>query len=83
MLLRGHACPFLNTHGPDATFTVARDHYATGQCIRGSNVAYTILRASAFQEVAPYLIGSDDVTRRPAGRERVAFVRRTTWPTSP
>jgi uncharacterized protein YbjT (DUF2867 family) len=64
---------FLNT-SPTATFTLARDHYATEQRIRASGVAFTFLRASAFHEVAHYLVGPDDVIRGPGGAGRVAFV---------
>jgi NAD(P)H dehydrogenase (quinone) len=64
---------FLNTSAA-ATFTLARDHYATEQYIRRSGAGFTFLRASAFHEVAHYLLGSDDVIRGPAGRGRVAFV---------
>lgn len=42
---------FLNT-SPTATFTLARDHYATEDHIRASGVGCTFLRASAFHEVA-------------------------------
>jgi uncharacterized protein YbjT (DUF2867 family) len=64
---------FLNT-GPDATFTLSRDRYATEQHIRESGAAFTFLRACAFHEVAHYLLGPDDVIRGPAGSGRVAFV---------
>lgn len=65
---------FLNT-SPTATFTLARDdHYATEEHIRASGVAFTFLRASAFHEVAHYLVGPDDVIRGPGGAGRVAFV---------
>jgi NAD(P)H dehydrogenase (quinone) len=64
---------FLNT-SPTATFTLSRDHYATEQHIRGSGVAFTFLRGSAFHEVAHYLLGPDDVIRGPGGSGRVAFV---------
>ncbi|HLP74156.1 MAG TPA: NmrA family NAD(P)-binding protein [Bacteroidales bacterium] len=64
---------FLNT-SPTATFTLSRDHYATEQHIRASGAAFTFLRASAYLEVAHYLLGADDVIRGPAGTGRVAFV---------
>ena len=64
---------FLNTSAT-ATFTLARDHYATEQHIRASGVAFTFLRAGAFHEVAHYLVGPDDVIRGPGGSGRVAFV---------
>jgi NAD(P)H dehydrogenase (quinone) len=64
---------FLNTSAR-TTFTLSRDHYATEQHIRRSGVAFTFLRASAYLEVAHYLLGHDDVIRGPAGSGRVAFV---------
>src|SRR3954453_5871489 len=64
---------FLNTSAT-ATFTLSRDHHATEQHIRDSGVAFTFLRASAFHEVAHYLLGPDDVMRGPAGTGRVTFV---------
>jgi uncharacterized protein YbjT (DUF2867 family) len=64
---------FLNT-SPRTRFTLSRDHYATEQHIRGSGVAFTFLRASAYLEVAQYVLGADDVIRGPAGSGRVAFV---------
>jgi uncharacterized protein YbjT (DUF2867 family) len=57
-----------------ATFTLSRDHFATEQHIRRSGAAFTFVRASAFHEVAHYLVGPDDVIRGPAGSGRVAFV---------
>jgi uncharacterized protein YbjT (DUF2867 family) len=59
---------------PDATFTLARDHFHTEQHIRASGLAYTFLRDNLYAEVVPHLAGEDGVIRGPAGRGRVAFV---------
>jgi uncharacterized protein YbjT (DUF2867 family) len=61
---------------PDATFTFARDHYATEQHIRGSGVDYTFLRESLYLDLAPSWVGSDGVIRGPAHDGRVAWVSR-------
>lgn len=62
--------------GPDATFTLARDHYATEQHIRSTGVAFTFLRGSAYMEVLRYIIGADGAIRGPGGDGRVAPVGR-------
>ncbi len=62
--------------GPEATFTLARDHYATEEHIRSTGVAFTFLRGSAYMEVLRYIIGSDGVIRGPGGDGRVAPVAR-------
>lgn len=62
--------------GPDSTFTLARDHYATEQHIRATGVAFTFLRGSAYMEVLRWIIGDDGVIRGPAGDGRLAPVAR-------
>ena len=62
--------------GPEATFTLARDHYATEERIRSTGVAFTFLRGSAYMEVLRYIIGPDGVIRGPGGDGRVAPVAR-------
>lgn len=62
--------------GPDSTFTLARDHYATEEHIRSKGVAFTFLRGSAYLEVLRWIIGSDGVIRGPAGDGRLAPVAR-------
>jgi uncharacterized protein YbjT (DUF2867 family) len=62
--------------GPDATFTLARDHWHTEQHIRGSGVEFTFLRDSLYQDVLPYFAGRDGVIRGPAGDGRFAPVAR-------
>ncbi|HKH19154.1 MAG TPA: SDR family oxidoreductase [Solirubrobacteraceae bacterium] len=61
---------------PDATFTLARDHYATEEHIRSKGVAFTFVRGSAYLEVIRYIVGADGVIRGPAGIGRVAPVGR-------
>ncbi|PIM69408.1 NAD(P)-dependent oxidoreductase [Streptomyces sp. JV178] len=59
---------------PDATFTLARDHFHTEEHIRASGMAYTFLRDNLYAEFVPDLVGEDGVIRGPAGRGRAAFV---------
>ncbi|WP_368498018.1 SDR family oxidoreductase [Herbiconiux sp. A18JL235] len=61
---------------PDATFTLARDHYATEQYIRESGIAFTFLRDDFYADFLPLLAGEDGVIRGPAGDGRVAAVAR-------
>ena len=61
---------------PDATFTLARDHYATEEYIRSSGIDYTFLRDSLYLDFMPALVGADGVIRGPAGAGRVAAVAR-------
>ena len=63
--------------GPDATFTFARDHFATEQLIRESGLAYTFLRNSQYLDFVPLLVGEDGVIRGPAGdgEDRVGVAR--------
>ncbi|WP_037680243.1 SDR family oxidoreductase [Streptomyces griseus] len=59
---------------PDATFTLARDHFHTEEHIRASGLAYTFLRDNFYAEFVPDLVGADGVIRGPAERGRTAFV---------
>jgi NAD(P)H dehydrogenase (quinone) len=61
---------------PDATFTFARDHWATEEHIRRSGVRFTFLRHSQYLEMVPRLVGEDGVIRGPAGDGRCAWVAR-------
>jgi uncharacterized protein YbjT (DUF2867 family) len=60
--------------GPDATFTLARDHGATEDHIRGSGLVWTFLRDNLYLDFLPLLAGDDGVIRGPAGEGRVAAV---------
>jgi NAD(P)H dehydrogenase (quinone) len=59
---------------PDATFTLARDHWATEEYIRASGLRYTFLRDNLYLDFVPLLAGDDGVIRGPAGDGRVAAV---------
>ena len=52
---------------PDATFTLARDHYATEERIKASGMAYTFLRNNLYLDFLPLMTGDDGVIRGPAG----------------
>ena len=59
---------------PDATFTLARDHYDTEQHIRASGMTWTFLRDNLYADLLPWLAGADGVIRGPAGDGRTATV---------
>lgn len=59
---------------PDATFTLARDHWATEEHIRASGIHFTFLRDSLYADFFPSMVGEDGALRGPAGRGRVAAV---------
>jgi len=59
---------------PDATFTFARDHWATEEHLRSAGVGLTVLRDSTYADFLPLLVGEDGVIRGPAGQGRVAPV---------
>ncbi|MGN7800228.1 SDR family oxidoreductase [Leifsonia sp. 22587] len=61
---------------PNATFTLARDHYATEQRILGSGMRHTFLRDNLYLDFAQELVGDDGVIRGPAGDGRAAMVAR-------
>jgi uncharacterized protein YbjT (DUF2867 family) len=59
---------------PDATFTLARDHWATEQHIRARGLTFTFLRDNLYADFVPAMVGPDGVVRGPAGHGRVALV---------
>lgn len=59
---------------PDATFTLARDHWATEEHLRTSGLRYTILRNNLYIDFYPMMVGEDGVIRGPAGSGRAAAV---------
>jgi NAD(P)H dehydrogenase (quinone) len=61
---------------PDATFTLARDHYATEQLIIATGIPYTFLRDSLYIDFIPMMVGDDGVIRGPAGQGRASVVTR-------
>jgi uncharacterized protein YbjT (DUF2867 family) len=66
---------FLNAN-PNATFTLARQHYQTERFIRSSGAEYVFLRDSLYTDFIPHLVGADGVIRGPAASGRVSFVTR-------
>lgn len=61
---------------PDAIFTLGRDHWDAEQVLRGSGMAFTILRDNFYSDFLPMFAGEDGVIRGPAGNGRVAAVAR-------
>lgn len=60
--------------GPDATFTLARDHWHTEQHLERSGMHWTFLRDNLYADFLPMLGGDDGVIRGPAGDGRAAVV---------
>jgi NAD(P)H dehydrogenase (quinone) len=61
---------------PDATFTLARHHWATEERLREHDLAYTALRDSMYLDFLPFMAGAEGVIRGPADDGRVALVAR-------
>ena len=59
---------------PTATFTLARDHWATEEYLRDQDLAHVILRDNLYLDVLPMLAGDDGAIRGPAGSGRAAAV---------
>jgi uncharacterized protein YbjT (DUF2867 family) len=59
---------------PDATFTFARDHWATEEHVRASGLRFTFLRDCLYHDAIARFVGEDGVIRGPAGDGRVAAV---------
>jgi NAD(P)H dehydrogenase (quinone) len=59
---------------PAATFTLARDHWATEEHLRASGLATVVLRDNFYLDFLPELVEADGVIRGPAGDGRVAAV---------
>lgn len=62
---------------PDATFTLARDHWATEQHIRATGLTWTFLRMNLYMDFIPRMMGEDGVIRGPAGEGRVSAILRS------
>lgn len=60
--------------GPDATFTLARDHFHTEERIKGSGMGWTFLRDNLYLDYVPFFAGEEGVLRGPAGDGRLAAV---------
>ncbi|MGY1744263.1 SDR family oxidoreductase [Blastococcus sp. SYSU D00695] len=67
---------YVSFHGaaPDATFTLARDHWATEEHVRAAGLPHTFLRDALYADFAVHLVGDDGAIRGPAGDGRVAMV---------
>ena len=61
---------------PNATFTLARDHYATEQYIAASGLDYTFLQDSFYAEMLPLMTSADGVIAGPGGDGALAAVAR-------
>ncbi|AMM34100.1 Putative nucleoside-diphosphate-sugar epimerase [Sinomonas atrocyanea] len=59
---------------PDATFTLARDHFATEEHIKAAGLAYTFLRDCLYADFLEAMVGDDGVLRGPAGNGAAAVV---------
>ena len=59
---------------PDATFTLARDHWITEQYIRDAGLPFTFLRDNIYADFLPFMVGDDGVLRGPGGDGRVSMV---------
>ncbi|GAB3257541.1 SDR family oxidoreductase [Arthrobacter pigmenti] len=60
----------------EATFTFAREHWATEEYIRSKGLDFTFLRNNLYQDVMPEFAGDDGVVRGPGGSGRLAVVAR-------
>jgi uncharacterized protein YbjT (DUF2867 family) len=67
---------YLSFYGaaPDATFTLARDHWATEQHLKAAGLGFTILRDNLYLDFLPLMVGEDGFIRGPADDGRVAAV---------
>jgi NAD(P)H dehydrogenase (quinone) len=69
---------YTSFHGasPDATFTLARDHFLTEEHIKASGMDWTFLRDNLYLDFFPDLVGEDGLIRGPAGDGLVSAVSR-------
>ncbi|UJA20856.1 SDR family oxidoreductase [Thermoleophilia bacterium SCSIO 60948] len=61
---------------PDATFTLARDHFHTERYIRERGIGFAFMRNSMYMDFLPGMAGDDGAIRGPAGDGRFAPVHR-------
>jgi uncharacterized protein YbjT (DUF2867 family) len=59
---------------PDATFTLARDHFATEEYIKSAGLGHTFLRDCLYADFLEAMVGDDGVLRGPAGSGAAAVV---------
>lgn len=62
--------------GPEATFTLARDHWHTEQHIRASGLRFTFLRDNLYADQFVLFAGADGVLLGPGDEGRVSAVAR-------
>lgn len=62
---------------PDATFTLARDHFHTEEAIKASGMDFTMLRDNFYADELPLYADADHVVRGPAGDGRCSHVVRS------
>lgn len=60
----------------DATFTFARDHWATEQHIRTTSAAFTFLRSGLYGDDLPSWVGADNTIRGPASDGAASWTAR-------
>jgi NAD(P)H dehydrogenase (quinone) len=60
---------------PDATFTLAREHFRSEEAIRATGLGFTFSRQSIYLDVLPFM-AADGLIRGPAGDGRFAPVAR-------
>lgn len=60
---------------PDATFTLARDHFHTEQALASTGIPFVALRNNLYADLLP-LFATDGAIRGPAGSGRLAPVAR-------
>jgi NAD(P)H dehydrogenase (quinone) len=61
---------------PDATFTLARDHWHTEEHIRATGVPWTFLRMNLYMDFIPSMVLPEGVIKGPAGHGRLAAILR-------
>lgn len=61
---------------PDATFTLARDHFHTEEYLKRSGMRWTFLRDNLYLDFMDAMVGDDGVICGPAGDGRAAIVAR-------
>ncbi|MFD1214664.1 SDR family oxidoreductase [Arthrobacter sp. GCM10027362] len=61
---------------PDATFTLARDHFTTEEMLRASGLKHTLLRDNLYQDVLIDFAGPEGIIRGPADDGKAGFVAR-------
>jgi NAD(P)H dehydrogenase (quinone) len=60
--------------GPEATFTLARDHWATEEYLRAAGLVFTSLRDNLYADFLPLMVGDDGVIRGPGGDGKASVV---------